>query len=250
MNNITVVILSQNDEDVIKDSILSAKELTENILVVDSNKNNLTYNVADKLKVKVVKNPFKNFADQRNFGLDYTTTDWILYLDSDERLTPEFIKEVKTTIENFNETDNIGGFFIRRKTFFYNHDWNFTDRVQRLFYRKRLVEWRGVVHETPNIKGEFGELSAPILHYTHRNLSQMVRKTNDWSEYEARLRFQENHPPLAAWRFIRVMVTEFLQSYIKNKGYKNGTLGFIEAMYQAFSIYITYAKLWELQQKK
>jgi hypothetical protein len=78
----------------------------------------------------------------------------------------------------------------------------------------------------------------------------MVAKTNEWSEYEARLRLNAKHPRLVAWRFIRVMMTAFTDSFIKSKGYRNGTYGFIEAIYQAFSMFITYAKLWELQQKK
>ena len=77
----------------------------------------------------------------------------------------------------------------------------------------------------------------------------MLRKTNEWSEYEAKLRLASSHPKLVPWRFVRVMVTEFFNSYVKNKGYKNGTLGLIEGLYQAFSIFITYAKLWEMQNK-
>ena len=78
----------------------------------------------------------------------------------------------------------------------------------------------------------------------------MLVKTNEWSEYEAKLRFNSSHPKLVPWRFIRVMATEFINSYFKNKGYKNGTYGLIEGLYQAFSIFITYAKLWEMQEKK
>jgi hypothetical protein len=94
------------------------------------------------------------------------------------------------------------------------------------------------------------QIESPIQHFTHRNLSQMVRKTNEWSLFEAKLRLESKHPQLAPWRFLRVMGTEFINSYVKNKGYKNGVYGLIEGMYQAFSIFITYAKLWELQQRK
>ena len=70
-----------------------------------------------------------------------------------------------------------------------------------------------------------------------------------WSTIEAELRFKARHPKMTWWRFPRVMFTAFYDSYIKQKGYKVGAVGIMESMYQAFSIFITYAKLWELQNK-
>ena len=78
----------------------------------------------------------------------------------------------------------------------------------------------------------------------------MVAKTNEWSEYEAQLRLKSKHPGMASWRFFRVILTGFLKSYFKEGGYRNGTAGIIEALYQAFSMFITYAKLWEKQQAR
>ena len=78
----------------------------------------------------------------------------------------------------------------------------------------------------------------------------MVAKTNLWSEIESALRLKNSHPPMTWWRFFRVMVSAFYDSYFRQAGYKLGTVGLIESIYQAFSIFITYAKLWEKQNKK
>jgi len=51
------------------------------------------------------------------------------------------------------------------------------------------------------------------------------------------------------WRFPRVMLTAFFDSYIRQGGWKIGTAGLIESMYQSFSIFVTYARLWEMQEK-
>lgn len=246
--NITVVIVSKNDQDVIADAIKSCSGFGE-VLVIDSNQDDLTKKICNKLNVRHIAHPFKDFADQRNFGLYHVTTPWIFYLDSDERLTEDFKKEAILNIKNHNPNGNVAGFFINRKTFFYGKDWHFQDKVQRLFYKDKLIEWQGVVHETPKVNGEFSHIKSPILHFTHRNLSQMIAKTNEWSQFEADLRLKNNHPKLAPWRFGRVMFGEFIRSYVGNRGYKMGTYGFIEAIYQSFSIFITYAKLWEMQQK-
>ena len=247
MKKLTVIIITKNEEDVISDAVKSAKDIAEEILVIDANSTDRTSEWASKLGAKVIKHQFRDFSDQRNFGFLHAKSPWILYLDADERLTNEFKSEVSKLIDSNNEA--YAGFYIRRKTFYYGRDWNFIDRVQRLFLKDKFIEWFGVVHETPKVKGEFGEIKSPIIHLTHRNLSQMLRKTNEWSEYEAKLRLASSHPKLVPWRFVRVMVTEFFNSYVKNKGYKNGTLGLIEGLYQAFSIFITYAKLWEMQNK-
>lgn len=75
----------------------------------------------------------------------------------------------------------------------------------------------------------------------------MVEKTNKWSDTEALLRFNSNHPKMTWWRFPRVMLTAFFNSYIRQGGWKAGAVGLIESVYQSFSMFITYAKLWELQ---
>ncbi len=249
MNNISIVIISKNDEEVLPDAIASCKGFGD-IVVIDASNTRDTEKLCATLKVKCVKHSFKDFSDQRNFGMYHALSDWVLFLDSDERLTEAFKKEVSSKIKIFNPESDIAGFFIYRKTFYYGRDWNFKDRVQRLFYRKKFIEWEGVVHETPKVKGKLEQIESPLLHFTHRHLSQMVQKTNEWSLFEAKLRLESKHPPLVPWRFIRVMCSEFANSYIKNRGYKNGIYGLIEGMYQAFSIFITYAKLWELQQKR
>ncbi|OGH12946.1 MAG: hypothetical protein A2776_00935 [Candidatus Levybacteria bacterium RIFCSPHIGHO2_01_FULL_40_10] len=246
---ISILIISKNSEDFISDAIESVKPIAEEIIVVDDSNDN-TPKIAEKLGAKVVKNTFKNFADQRNFAASLAKNDWIFYLDSDEQVTPEFIKELKDKIKNIKEDNDTAGFYVRRKTFFYGKDWGLTDRVQRVFRKDKLKEWRGVVHETPEVDGSLATISAPILHHTHRRLDQMVSKTNEWSEFEADLRFKAGHPKMSVWRFPRVMSTAFLGSYFKEGGWKNGTAGVVEAVYQMFSMFITYAKLWEKQQKK
>lgn len=250
MKELTVIILTKNDEDVIADAITSVRGFAGEIVVVDANSTDATKTIVEKLGATYIRHPFKDFSDQRNFGILHATTPWVLYIDSDERVTPKFAEEVEKIIKHFSIDSGVGGFFITRKTYYFGRDWNFEDRVQRLFLRQKFIEWEGVVHETPKIRGDFGKVIEPILHFTHRNMSQMLGKTNEWSEYESRLRHEANHPPMRPWRFIRVMITEFISSYFKNKGYKNGTYGLIEAMYQSFSIFITYAKLWELQLRR
>lgn len=244
---ISVLIIARNEEDVIEDAIKSVKDLADEVVVIDGGSTDKTTEIAEKLGARIVKNKFKNFSDQRNLAASVAKGDVLFYLDSDERATAHFINELKQRLAVEPE---IAGYFVGRKTFYYGKDWDFEDRVQRVFHKNKLKEWYGVVHETPKVDGKMENIFEPILHYTHRNLEQMVVKTNEWSEYEAELRLKAEHPKMTAWRFYRVIITAFFGSYFQSGGWKNGTAGIVEATYQAYSMFITYAKLWELQSKK
>jgi hypothetical protein len=120
--------------------------------------------------------------------------------------------------------------------------------MQRLFRKSDLLGWYGKVHESPRTKtNNVGKLKNHMLHYTHTDLSSMVDKTNEWSEAESALLLSVNHPTMREWRFLRIMATKFADSFIRQGGWRMGTAGFIEGIYQSYSYFITYAKLWELQ---
>lgn len=247
---VSVLILSKNNQDVIGDAIKSVKDIASEVILVDDSDDD-TPKIAREQGAKVVENRLKNFADQRNLAAGLAKNEWIFYLDSDERATPEFIESLKSKISLASARDkqdpkpDVAGFWVARKTFFYGKDWHFKDQVQRVFRKSKLRSWRGIVHETPEVDGRLEAIDAPILHYTHRNFEQMVDKTNNWSLFEANLRLAAGHPAMNVWRFVRVMFTAFFSSYFGRGGYKNGTAGVVEAIYQAFSMFITYAKLWE-----
>lgn len=250
MISISIIILTNNSEEVLEDCLKSIKDFGSEIVVIDSNSTDKTLDIARTYKAKIIKNKLVSFSEQRNLGRDNANSKWIFYLDSDERITNEFKEEVEKLVSTYDEKSSVVGYYVKRKTYYLNRDWGFEDKVQRLFYKKKFIEWYGEVHETPKVEGEYGEISTHILHLTHRNLEQMVDKTNKWSEIEAKLRFSSHHPRMSWWRFPRVMATGFFRSYFHEKGYRNGTEGLIESIFQAFSMFITYAKLWEMQEKK
>ncbi len=244
---LSVIILTKNSELTLADCIGNIKPIAGEVIVVDSGSSDRTGEVAKLAGARFIEHPMNNFADQRNFAFKQAKGTWVLYLDSDEFVTKRFCQEVKQIIDEYTPDSDIGGYYLKRKTYYYGRDWDLTDEVQRLFVKEKFIEWRGVVHETPHIQGKYGHITNPVHHFTHQNLSQMLTKTIEWSEHEAQLRYEAKHPTMNTLRFMRVMITGFLDSYIRGKGYKNGTEGFIEATYQAYSMFITYAKLWERQ---
>ena len=85
--------------------------------------------------------------------------------------------------------------------------------------------------------------------FGYGNIDEKVIGTLKWSKLEAEMLFQSNHPRMVGWRFFRIIFTEFWQRFIKQGLWRDGTEGIIEVIYQMFSRFITYERLWELQRQ-
>jgi len=249
MSKLSVLILTKNEEKNISECLKSVSFADEKV-VIDAESSDKTVELAKKGGAKVYVHHFINFAEQRNFALSLSKGDWLLYVDADERVTPSLRDEIKNKVLKIKNQE-IAAYKILRKNFYLgNHEWPYVEKLERLFKREKLLGWHGELHESPKIKGKVGELDGFLLHFTHRDLSSMVAKTIEWSEIEANLRIKAGHPKMAWWRFPRVMIPTFFNYYFKQKGFKLGTVGLIESIYQVFSIFITYARLWEKQHEK
>jgi len=247
MSKISAVILTKDSEELILECLKSVNFCDE-VIVVDAGSKDRTLEIAEKNGAKIIRCEPNDYANSRNLGLKNASSEWILYVDTDERVTNELRDNIKSQISNIKS--NVVAYKLKRKNFYFgNHEWPYIEKLERLFKKEKLKGWYGKIHESPTVEGKVGILEGYLLHYTHRDLSSMVEKTIEWSKIEAELRFKANHPKMSWWRFPRVMTTAFLNSYIKQKGYKAGAVGLIESMYQSFSIFVTYARLWELQRK-
>lgn len=241
---ISGVIIAKNEEKLIGDALESLSFCNE-IVVIDNGSTDETKKISEEKGARVYELISNDFSELRNLGLAKSTGEYILYLDADERLSDELKKEISKIIK---EEAEYSAFKLQRKNFYLgNNAWPHIEKMERLFKKDKLETWRGKLHESPVVEGKIGELSGFIYHYTHRDFESMIEKTIVWSDIEAVNRFNGGHPKITWWRFPRVMITAFLNSYIKERGFKAGAVGLIESFYQSFSMFITYAKLWELQ---
>lgn len=190
-----------------------------------------------------------SFSEWRNYGAKQAKGDWLFYVDSDEEVTGELREEIlKNTFEG-----KYSAYAIPRKNILLGkemkHGGWWPDYVLRLIKKDALIKWEGELHEQPKVKGDVGKLKNPLIHNSHRSLTEMVEKTNRWSEIEAKLLFKSGHPKINIFRFISAGAREFWYRGIVKLGFLDGTIGVIEVFYQTYSRLITYAKLWELQTK-
>lgn len=243
--NISAIIITRNEQENIAECINTLDFATE-IIVVDNCSADRTVDVAQKLGAKVYKIAGLDFSYLRNVGREKAKSDWLLYVDADERISKDLSLEIKSILK---VSQDCAAYSLIRKNYFLGKPSANLEKINRLIKKDNLIGWQGSLHESPIIAGKIGNLRGYLLHYTHRNISSMVAKTNEWSDVEAQLLYKSNHPFMQEWRFMRIMLTSFFRSYIKQKGWKMGTVGLIEGIYQAFSSFITYAKLWEKQNK-
>lgn len=247
MQTITAIIIAKNEEEMIADCLRSVSFCDE-IIVIDGGSRDNTAEVAKKYGARVVNFSTDDFSKARNFGLKHAKSDWLLYIDADERVSRELMVHIKAKISH---SQGYSAYKIKRKNFyFYHYEWPQIERLERLFQKRMLKKWYGRLHESAVIEGKIGEIDGYLVHFTHRDLSQMLKKTLVWSTTEAELRVAAAHPEMTWWRFPRVMLSAFYSSFIQQKGWRVGAIGLIESMFQAYSAFVTYAKLWEMQKSK
>lgn len=247
--SITAIVIAKNEENNIAECIRTLK-FADETLVVDSGSTDRTTNIAQKNGARVVRYlSGKNFSDWRNKGLNLAQGEWVLYVDADERVTRELKDEIVSIVSG-GESD-IVAYAIPRRNFILGkelkHGGFYPDYQKRFFYRKHLLKWQGDVHEEPVFEGEMGKAVNPLVHRKQESLSDMVNKTNSWSEIEARLMYEAQHPKMNVPRFITAMFREFWYRMIAKRAFLDGKIGIIFAIYQVFSKFTSYAKLWELQ---
>lgn len=255
---LSVIIIAKDEEEKIGDCLKSVK-FADEIILVDTGSKDKTVDIAKKRGAKIVKYTKGSYSDWRNRGLEEAGGEWVLYVDADERVTPSLRDEV---IQLINKAINqYSAYAIPRKNIILGREMKYggwwPDYVKRLYKKKSLKKWVGDLHEEPVIsskgrsasggEGKMGHLGNPLIHIKHDNLSEMIEKTNKWSEVEARLMYKANHPRMNIPRFFSAMFREFWLRMIRHKAFLDGGEGIIYAFYQVYSRFISYAKLWELQ---
>lgn len=237
---ITIGIITRNEEKNIRDCILSAKGIADEIVIVDDHSQDGTERIARELGAVVYRKELDNFSAQKNYLLDKTHNEWVLMLDADERLEESLKMRVKDAVKD----PECGGFKLLRKNFIFGkylrYGGNGNDWVLRLFKRKD-VKFINEVHEIAVISGNRTEkiYGGAMLHYSTPDLSSYVKKLNRYTDLESgmiknrRFLFAKllAHPP-----------ADFMKRYIFQFGFLDGTEGFIYAVLCSVYKFIKYTK--------
>lgn len=240
MVDITVAVLTKNEEENIMDVIKNAAQLTKKILIVDSGSTDKTVEFAKAAGAQVIYREWDNdFAAQRNFALKNIVTEWVLYLDADERLTENLIAEIKKVI-----SENKKALYqFERRTSAFGKDFKYgvlsPDYVKRMFPVKE-GNWQGKVHESVISELPLIKLSGYIKHYTYKDFEQYISKMNVYSSIWA----ENSNKKVGFIKDIMLRpVFAFIKMYVIQLGFLEGWMGFVLAANYSLYTLNKYAKL-------
>lgn len=243
----TAIIIAKNEAKMIANCIETVR-WCQHILVVNNGSQDETAAIATKLGASVLDFDSDNFAELRNAALKHVSTEWLFYIDADERVTPRLFQEIAVHIE----TNTAQALSMHRENVCYGHTLNYggwaEDRVTRVFKHKALQEWTGSIHESPQFEGELKLLHTPLLHLTHRSTQQNLLKSAEWTIKEAELLAEKRTAPVTFSTLLRKGIMEFVRRGLFQRGYKDGMAGMVEALVQGINRVLVYIQVWELQQ--
>jgi len=175
-----------------------------------------------------------------------------MLLDSDEQVTLELQNEILAALNQPGELDH--AYRMPRKNIVFGVPMRFTgyapDYQIRLFLRPFGTFGDRLVHEHLQVDGTIGTLKYPLLHQTHRTVSQTIESLIlRWAPLEAQQRDRDGYKYSVPQHFLRTLGAFFLRFFVL-QGFRDGFRGFFVAGLWAFYLFVTYAYLWELQSKQ
>lgn len=120
MTDVSVIILTYNEEKHIERCLRSLLAFTDKFFIVDSFSTDRTVEIAQSLGAVVVQNPWINYATQFNYGIANNPfrTNWVMRMDADEYVLPELADEINRRMNNLPA--EVGGVYVKRRVFFLN----------------------------------------------------------------------------------------------------------------------------------
>lgn len=246
---ISVIVITLNEEKNIADCLKSVGWANE-IIVVDSNSTDATREIARQYTAQIFNVDWQGYAENKNIALGHCQGDWILWLDADERITPELAQEIQLAIQ----TDaNYAGYKMPRKAFFLGrwiqHCGWYPGHVLRLFRRNRARFNNNLVHEGVEITGPIGQLKNNMLHFTDPDLNHYLWKFNRYTSLAAQQLYERGFK-VKLWDILLRPWHTFMKMYFFKAGFLDGMQGFILSLLSGWYVFAKYAKVWEFSRNK
>lgn len=252
---LSAAIITYNEEKQIEDCIASVHDWCDEVLVLDSFSKDATKRLAKRFsRVVFREHSFDGHVQQKNRAIDMCRGEWIFSLDADERATPELAAAVRDFIAREPEAR---GARVKRLTYhlgdFIRHSGWYGARTRLI--RRGQGRWGGEnPHDALILAGDPPEkanrsgpvLEGDLIHYSFKDLSDQIDTINKFSSIVA---FGNDGKGKRA-SLVKILVKpwiKFLESYVFKQGFRDGMPGFVIAVSSAFSTFLKWVKLWELQ---
>ena len=251
MPEISVVIITLNEEINIGQCIESVKDIADEVLVVDSFSNDKTEEIAKSYGAIFIQHAFEDYVKQHEFADQQASYAHILTIDADERLSAE-LKESIRQVKKYWKYD---GYSMSRMTNYcgkwIKHSGWYPDLKLRL-YDRRKGRWTGhKIHERFLLTegSAKGHLKGDILHFSFHSISQHIAQANKFTDLTAQAAF-ENGKHSNSLKILFNPMFKFIRNYFLNFGFLDGFYGYVICSISAHATFLKYAKLKQLQQNK
>ncbi|MGA0556493.1 glycosyltransferase family 2 protein [Larkinella sp. VNQ87] len=274
--DLTIAIPVRNEEHNLPKCLEAiGPDLARQVVIIDSGSTDQTTSIAKSYGAEVVDFVWNGkFPKKRNWFLrNHTpTTKWVMFLDADEFLTPEFKSELRETLKRdsdfvgywlrytiyFLGKQNKGGYFLHKLALFQVGAGEY-ERIDEEQWSKLDME----IHEHPVLNGKVGTIRSKIDHQDLRGVSYYVTKHNEYSSWEAArfLKLANDRSQTERWSWMQrikygMMRTPwlgplyFLGSFFLMGGFRDGTRGFSFGILKMAYFIQIYLKIRELQEQE
>lgn len=244
---LSAVVLTKNEEKNIE-QCLSSLAFCNEIIVIDDYSNDATVTIAKKSGAVVYKHKLEsNFASQRNFGLSKANGKWVLFVDSDERVTRELATEIVQMVND--PILAYDGFYIKRLDTMWGKELRHGEAGNMTLLRlgkKEVGSWKRSVHEVWEIKGQTYTLKHPLLHIPHQTLREFIIDVERMSSLHAMANKEEGKKS-NLFKILLWPPFKFVYNYILKGGFLDGIQGFMVSSIMSFHSFLAWSKLWLLQ---
>jgi glycosyltransferase involved in cell wall biosynthesis len=250
MDDLIAVILTFNEEKHIGACIESVA-WCDQVVVFDSFSTDRTCEIAREMGAAVLQHPFKGYGSQRQAAMDALEARWVLFVDADERATPELAQEVRTRL---GQDGTEVGWWIPRHNYIFGrltlHTGWYPDYQLRLLRMDRS-RWdlEREVHELPILDGPAGHLEHVLIHYNYDSLQQFVAKQNRYVELDARI-LDDAGERVKPWSPFWMPLRHFKWRFVDLEGYRDGLHGLWLSVLMSYYEGIKYARLAQLRREQ
>ncbi|MBN1428797.1 MAG: glycosyltransferase family 2 protein [Anaerolineae bacterium] len=246
MTAIAGVILTRDEETNIE-ACIDTLRWTDELIVFDSFSTDSTVSRAESAGARVVQHPFENYGAQREAALKVARSEWVFFVDADERIPPELAAEIREKIEGPER-----GWWVPRHNYIFGRltlgaGW-FPDYQLRVLHRASArYDPLRPVHEEVILDGQAGYLETPLIHHNYRDRDHFIDKQEKYTDIEAELRFSQGLKPKAR-TYIGAPLRQFWWRFVTLKGYRDGLHGLDLSLMMAYYEFQTWRRVaWRWQ---
>lgn len=244
---LSVVIIAKNEEDNMVDCLSSVKGWADEIVVVDDFSTDRTMEISRQYTPCVYQRKMDNEGVHRNAAAAQAKHEWVLYLDADERVTPELKEEISSVLPG---TAHVA-FSIPFRTYighyWVNHSGWYPGSKTRLIKKSEFKYEDAPVHPRALYKGTCGHLTKDIIHYGYPDLEHFLQSLNRQTTLEAQ-KWVATGRRMPMFKGFWRAIDRFFRSYIGKGGFKAGFMGFVIAYYAGLYQMMSYIKYYEIVQ--